>query len=312
MSLPAKSSRISTLWIMVITVFFGQMITPVFGQERDVDDEDYEDLYLPPPLPGQGPDVSLLNDPGAWYQFSLVAEKGFIGVLKHAIQFDADGSRFNYVAEGGQDVLFPFERLSAEVRMKERHNLLLLYQPLDIRTQSLLERDVIVDDLTFPAGTAVDLRYGFSFWRLSYLYDFNHRPDKEIAVGMSFQIRNATIVFASRDGTLFRINQNIGPVPIFKFRVGLPLGRGGWWGGEIDGFYADGKYITGSNADFVGAIYDASLRLGLRLKYVDPFLNLRFLGGGARGTENNPQGPGDGYTDNWLHVMSLSVGMKIK
>jgi hypothetical protein len=85
-----------------------------------------------------------------------------------------------------------------------------------------------------------------------------------------------------------------------------------WWGSEVDGFYADGKYITGSKADFVGAIYDASLRVGFRLNYFDPYLNLRFVGGGARGTQDTPARPGDGFTDNWLHTFSLTLGFALK
>jgi hypothetical protein len=48
------------------------------------------------------------------------------------------------------------------------------------------------------------------------------------------------------------------------------------------------------------------------MNYFDPYLNLRFVGGGARGTENNPERPGDGFTDNWLHTFSLTLGFALK
>ncbi len=255
---------------------------------------------------------SVFNNEDRWYQVHGTVEGGFIGVLNHKLQFGRGGSRFDYVADGGQNVLFPFQRYTVEVGMKDRHCMILLYQPLDVRTEAVTRQALIVYDDTFPAGTPIKLKYGFSFWRASYLYDFNADDSKEIAVGLSFQIRNASISFASADGRLQSINQNIGPVPIFKFRTRLPLGHDLWWGTEIDGFYASGKYITGSGNDFTGAIYDASLRLGGDLRYVDPYLNIRFIGGGANGTEEDDPDPGDGYTDNWLHTAQLTIGIWIE
>jgi len=195
----------------------------------------------------------------------------------------------------------------------KKHNVILLIQPFDIRTESLLKRDIVIDDLTFPEGTPVELRYGFTFYRLSYLYDLAQAENKELALGLSFQLRNATISFASADGSLFRINENVGPVPIFKFRGRYSFNNGMWFGTEIDGFYASGKYITGSENDFVGAILDASARIGFELTdYLDSFLNVRYIGGGARGTEEDDPGPGNGFTDNWLHTMSISLGFYIR
>ncbi|MGB9596901.1 MAG: hypothetical protein ACPL7B_11525, partial [Candidatus Poribacteria bacterium] len=137
--------------------------------------------------------------------------------------------------------------------------------------------------------------------------------DKEIAIGLSFQIRNASISFKSADGKLFRINSNVGPVPIFKFRSKYPFNDGLWFGTEIDGFYASGKYITGSTNDFEGAILDASVRLGFELtKYLDSYLNIRYIGGGAKGTEKDSPGPGDGFTDNWLKTIEVSLGFYVR
>lgn len=255
---------------------------------------------------------SLFNTPDRWCQVHGTIEAGFIGVLSHKLQFGRSGTMIDYAADGGQNVLFPFHRYTAEINMKGKHNVIFLYQPLDVRTEVEAWQDLVVDDDTFPAGTPMRFRYGFGFWRASYLYDFNADNSKEIAVGLSFQIRNASISFASADGRLFNINQNIGPVPIFKFRTRQPLGRGMWWGSEIDGFYASGKYITGSSNDFTGAIYDASLRAGLELNYLDPYVNLRFVGGGASGTEKGGSGPGDGYTDNWLHTVEVTLGAWIR
>jgi len=256
---------------------------------------------------------SLINKPDNWYQAQLSYELGFLDVLDHTIQFGSNGSVFDYVTEGSQNVLFPFSRISADVKLKKRHSLTFLIQPFDLQTRAIVERDIVIDNQTFPANTPLDLRYGFTFYRLSYLYDFWKADDRELGFGLSFQLRNATIEFASSDGELLRSNTNVGPVPIFRFRMKYPFGNGFWIGSEVDGFYASGKYITGSENDFEGAILDASFRTGFELtNYLDGFLNIRYIGGGANGTENNYDGYGDGFTDNWLKTMSISVGLTLK
>lgn len=251
----------------------------------------------------------LINKDRNWYKFQANIELGFLNVLGHTIQFGTTGTKFDYVDEGNQDVLFPFTRITAEMNMSKKHNIIFLIQPFDIRTKALSERDITVDDLTFPKDTPIELRYGFTFYRLSYLYDFWKQDERELGLGLSLQLRNATIDFASSDGKLFRTNSNVGPVPIFKFRLRYPFNNGMWFGTEVDGFYASGKYITGSTNDFEGAILDASLRLGFELtNNLDLFLNIRYIGGGAKGTDENKKGPGDGFTDNWLKTLAISLG----
>jgi hypothetical protein len=63
----------------------------------------------------------------------------------------------------------------------------------------------------------------------------------------------------------------------------------------------------------VGAILDASLRGGFTPREgLDVFLNVRYLGGGAVGTEEDFPGPGDGYVRNWLHTVSVSLGVTVR
>lgn len=239
-------------------------------------------------------------------------EKGFLGVLNHTIQFGVDGTNFDYVKEGGQDILFPYERYTAEINFNNKHSIILLAQPFDLLTRETMEKEVMIDSVVFPMGTVVDFKYGFSFYRISYLYDFC-KCDRELALGLSFQIRNADITFSSKDNSLFVRNSNIGPVPILKFRGKLPFKNKYWLGGEVDGFYASGKYITGSKNDFQGAILDASAQTGIKLSGSwESFLNVRYIGGGAEGDENNPDRPGEGYTNNWIKTLAVSVGLNYK
>jgi len=239
-----------------------------------------------------------------------VAEIGFLAVMKHQIQFSNSGTYINYVQEGGQDVLYPVNRLSLELEIKKRHTLTLLYQPLRLQSTALLQRDLVIDELLFPAGTSVDFLYNFPFFRFSYMKELAPENEKfDFALGASLQIRNATIEFESTDGTLFRANRDIGPVPILKFRSRYHASELTYTEIEADGFYAPISYLNGSDNEVVGAILDASLRQGLQVtEQVGAFLNLRYLGGGAVGTSDDDPLPGDGYVKNWLHFLTVTCG----
>jgi hypothetical protein len=238
------------------------------------------------------------------------AEFGFLGVAAHDIQFGTTGTYFDYVDEGGQDVLFPVARVSVDMTMNDRHVVTLLYQPLSLETSALVSRDITVDDMVFPAGTPMRFVYRFPFYRASWMYDLYEAAGTELAFGLSLQIRNATIVFASRDGELYRDNRNIGPVPVLKSRGSYGFDNGFFLGYEIDGFYAPVSYLNGSDEEVTGAIVDASVRGGVTVvedKGVC-FCNIRYLAGGAVGTNTDETGPGDGYVKNWLHFYTVTLG----
>ena len=243
-------------------------------------------------------------------KFSGVAEIGFLAVLKHNVQFSSAGTYINYVKDGGQDVLFPVNRMSLELEVNKKHIWTFLYQPLRLESTALLSRDLIVDDLTFPAETGVNFLYNFPFFRLSYMKEFRPNDEKfNFAFGGSLQIRNATIAFESTDGSLFRSNRDIGPVPVLKFRTRYSPNKKTYSEFEADGFYAPISYLNGSDNEVVGAILDASFRQGLVInKEVNAFLNLRYLGGGAVGSSDDDPGPGDGYVKNWLHFSTVTAG----
>jgi hypothetical protein len=243
----------------------------------------------------------------------LTTELGFLNVMDHTIQFSQTGTEFNYRNDGGQDILFPLTRFSADLHWNPAHTITLLYQPLELNTREILSAPLQVDETLFPANTPMDFTYFFSFYRMSYLYDLKPGLEEELSLGFSLQIRNANIEFASQDGTRFTRQSNIGPVPLLKCRWRQPIADKWWWGGEVDGIYAPISYLNGSQEEIVGALLDASLRTGLTFQtQADVFLNVRYLGGGAVGTNETEPGPGDGYVKNWLHFLTFSVGLALR
>src|SRR5690606_230657 len=98
-----------------------------------------------------------------------VAEFGALAVLSHQIQFGRQGTEFDYVEQGGQDLLFPVSRFSLEMDAGKRNTFILLYQPLRLDSRVDLEEDAVFNDITFPASSSLETVYGFPFYRFSYL-----------------------------------------------------------------------------------------------------------------------------------------------
>lgn len=243
-------------------------------------------------------------------QVRVLGDYGGVAPLYHQVQLGRDGTDFDYVGDGGQNVVFPVGRVSAEVK-SGRHQLTLLYQPLELKTQVVLQDPLVVDGLTFARGSAVDLDYGFPFYRASYLYDVWQQDGLRLALGGSLQLRDATITFTSADGEQRRSRRDLGPVPALKGLVRYDAASGWFWLFEVDGIVAPVKYLNGGDSDVFGAIIDANLRGGYRLSpRIDAFVNLRWLGGGAEGT-SEPEDFSDGYTQNWLQFLIFSVGADV-
>jgi hypothetical protein len=240
---------------------------------------------------------------------SASMETGFLAVLSHDIQFSRSGTKFSYIDEGGQDVLFPVTRFALHLT-RLRHTFVLLYQPLRLETTSLPSRDLIIDDERFQEGTAIRFLYDFPFYRFSYLFELTPVGGRyDAGIGLTFQIRNATITFESIDASDFRSNRNIGLVPALKYYGAVRPNSWFWLAVEADGIYAPVSYLNGDNNDVTGAILDASVRAGFDLgKKRDVFLNVRYIGGGAEGQSDNSPPPGDGYVNNWLHFLTVSAG----
>jgi len=246
-------------------------------------------------------------------EWFLGAELGFLAVASHIVQLSNDNTRFDYRDDGGQDVLFPFFRLSTDLKFKGRHTIVFLYQPLKLTGETVLKEDTTFDGVLFPEGTPLNSTYSFPFWRISYLYDFLRRSGDEVSIGFSLQIRDSTITFTSADGALRADRRNVGPVPALKFRGRWGFENGVWWGTEIDGIYAPISGVNGSSNEVTGALLDASLRVGYDFTArVAGFFNVRYLAGGAVGTSSNPNPPSDGYTKNWLHFITFSLGVEFR
>ena len=256
---------------------------------------------------------SYINNPERPVRFEATWEIGSLAVFSHLYQSGKDKTEFDFVEDGGQDNLFPYQRFEVNFLVNKRQSFLLLYQPLNLLTTQEASADIQVNNTTFPTGTPMDYRYGFDFTRGTWLYDTKPGLGKELSFGGGIQLRNATIDFTSADGTLRNSNRNIGPVPVIASRGHFNIGKQRWWGFDFAGAFAPIKYINGSNSDVVGALVDTSVRTGIRLnKGVNTFVSLRYISGGSEGTNSNPDEGKDGFTKNWVHFGAISVGFWLR
>lgn len=236
------------------------------------------------------------------------AELGSLAVISHRIQFGRDATYLNLRSQGGQDNLYFNMKFALDMSLAARHRVVALYQPLDIVSEERLRRDLVTDEVTFPAGTPMRFRYGFPFYRLSYLYDAVDNESTRLGFGGSLQIRNATIDFSSLDGALARSSRDIGPVPLLKVVWERRPSARLWYGAEIDGIYAPISYINGSDTEVKGALVDANVRIGRPIhETADVYLNLRYLAGGAVGASD---GTDADYVRNWLQFGILAIGFR--
>ena len=255
--------------------------------------------------------VVYADDDSRNVRIRLVAESGFLDIVDHRISYSEDDTPFRYHEDGGQDVLFPFARLSAEIRVSERHTVVFLYQPLELRTREKLPQDFSIDGEIFR-GSELDLFYSFPFYRVSYLNKIVQRSRLALEAGASLQIRNATTEFAAKGERAglgpsgFYRAANVGPVPLLKARIRYDIGNGFWVGAEADGIYAPVSYLNGSDNETVGALLDASVRGGYTINpNVEVFLNVRYVGGGASNKDD------ENYTYNWLNLTAVSLGAAV-
>ncbi len=61
------------------------------------------------------------NALGESVEVRAIVDFGGLLPLYHHIQLGRDGTEFNYVKDGGQDVIFPVGRLSIDLRARRHH-----------------------------------------------------------------------------------------------------------------------------------------------------------------------------------------------
>lgn len=239
---------------------------------------------------------------------------GVLGLSNHRIQFSENNTYFDYVEQGGQDILFNTKRITVEVERENNHRMLFVYQPIELATKVNLEEDIRVDNVSFDAQTPLDLLYSFPYYRFSYLWPALAGDAYSIHAGLGIQARNARIEFASSDGTQLVSNRDLGPVPLLAVHGSYGDKNSFHWQFEAEGLFAPGAYLNGRDEENVkGAIFDAAVRPTLPVRdSLSCYWEFRYISGGSEGTSSSSNNPsGDGYTSNWIDAYSISLGLEV-
>lgn len=243
--------------------------------------------------------------------FSITAkgQYGLSGIANHSIQFGKNGTRFDFVRNGGQKVTYPYSRFALEFTLFQDHLFELVYQPIYIDTNVVLSQDTVFDDKTFASGSSLDTRYYFPFYRLSYFYKVVNNDEFMFGVGAGLQLRNATIWFSSPDGSKRFATTSLGPVPLLALRTSWSITDRWSVSAEAAGWWSPIPVLNGGSEPVTGWIYDGAIDAGYRFnKYVRLFLEARLIGGGAQGDSGASPGRTDGYNYNNLNVVNVSTG----
>jgi hypothetical protein len=97
---------------------------------------------------------SFINLPDSPIQVFAEVETGFVKVLSHTFQSGDTGTNFNFVTQGGQEILFPFQRVTLGANLGDRHLISALYQPLTIETEVTFRDDVTIDGVLFESDSS--------------------------------------------------------------------------------------------------------------------------------------------------------------
>ena len=244
-------------------------------------------------------------------QFFGNFEYGFIAILQHKSQWGKKNPEFNYVKEGGQDVLLPTWRSEAGVILAKKHRMSFLYQPLSIKTEVVLEKDVKIDNLEFTKGTELISTYNFPFYRFSYWYLLSNSNCLDFWIGGGLQIRNTSIKFRNRNGSSAFRTSNIGPVPLFNLMGDVKFTENFTLRTAATGFWAPIKYLNGGSVDVEGWIYEFEVKPTVTLEnQLQIFSNFRILGGGAIGNSKKPRFSKETYSKDVFVTMSLTLGLQ--
>jgi len=245
------------------------------------------------------------------------AEFGALKLLSHTYRVGtvAASTNFDFVNQGGQEILFPFDRYTAFFTLAGDHQVRFLYQPLEIATEVNFPSDVRIDGKYFYGPTK--MTYGFPFYRATYQYRFLKSEGSWLAGGGAIQLRNASIRFASLDGSTLAVSQNLGIVPALALSGRANIGEGWFASFDATGLYASSALLNGASFVFEGSILDASARLGFAVSEgKEVFLNARFFGGSAKGVSGYDRGAWSNSvspeTENRIAALSFTLGATVR
>lgn len=233
----------------------------------------------------------ILNIQKTEAQISFDLESGYVSTGYNDVRIPGDqGTLFSLNEELKADGKL-YYRLRLNYNINPRNIISVLYAPLSINSQGSIARDLLFEDVLFPANTDIDASYKFNSYRLTYRYEIVQKPKFNFGIGFTAKIRDAKIALASESEQSEKIN--VGFVPIINFRLS-------WNPVEKIGILFEGDALAapqGRAEDVLLAMtYKLSGRVGIKAGY-------RILEGGADNDEV--------YTFSLFHYAAAGLVIKL-
>lgn len=165
------------------------------------------------------PALCLIFAIGFGTRFEFDIESGAAFVSYSDIQIPkSTGTRISFAEELATDPAW-FSRGRLTYFFDDRNSLSALVAPLILHGSGRVDRDVVFEGVTFPAGSGLSTVYRFNSYRLSYQHYWPIGERIRLGLGATAKIRDAAISIA--DSIRFSEKTNIGFVPIVRFSC--------WW-----------------------------------------------------------------------------------
>ncbi|MCC5940922.1 MAG: hypothetical protein JJU37_05215 [Balneolaceae bacterium] len=224
-------------------------------------------------------------------QISIDAETGGLWYSRNDVRIPNDGgTTFDMINLIGNDIE-PYLRLRLNVTFGERHTIRALYAPIRSSDSGFFAEDIIFENSTYEAVTAIDGTYQFNTYRLTYRYTFYDRFGWTLGAGAAALIRDAKVQLVQNN--ISEENTDVGFVPLLHFYAERRI-------------YSDLSAIfdVESLAASQGRATDASLQLNYRINNnLNLLIGYRLLEGGADVDEV--------YNFSWINFGSATLRLHL-
>ena len=150
-------------------------------------------------------------------QLRLDVESGIAASGYNDVRIPGDAGTDFSLSEDLSTASDAYFRVRLDYRLGSRHTLSVLYAPLTLHAEGILDSDVHFAGEEFPGGTDVDGTYTFNSYRLTYRYSLRETERFEAGIGFTAKIRDAAIKVEG--GGLSAEKTNVGFVPLLNFRL---------------------------------------------------------------------------------------------
>ncbi|MFO8023092.1 MAG: hypothetical protein R6U65_11540 [Perlabentimonas sp.] len=212
----------------------------------------------------------LFTQSATFAQFTFDVEGGVATTGYNDVRIPgSDGTFISFSDELSSNPIF-YSRVRVGFKFGSRSEVLALYAPLKFQYKGSVNRDVVFQGDTYPAGMQLNATYKFKSYRATYRYYIFDKSNFEAAVGLTVKVRDANIGIRGNSG-LESVKTDLGVVPLVNFWVH-------WHATDRLGLLLDGDALAapqGRAEDVLAAItYKATDSFSFKAGY-------RILEGGA-------------------------------